>query len=122
MSLVEKPIVTTAANTNDKSPVRKVRIDDAAAFEEVQALLENDYPAVKVSAVDVDGDTILNADEGGMRVFWIYEGRGKVFLPKGYRTQEGGRGRLPDEYQPDPIDPTVADVLDRLEAGQASLS
>jgi hypothetical protein len=57
-----------------------------------------------------------------MRVFWIYRGQGEVFLPRGYRTQEGDGQRLPAEYEPDPVEPAWAESLERLRAGRSSIS
>ena len=59
---------------------------------------------LELGVLEVSGDTILRADRGGMKVHWIYRGQGEVFLPPGYRTQEGGGDPLPAEYSPDPID------------------
>jgi hypothetical protein len=102
--------------------VRKVHLDEARTFEQINDLFENDYPGMKISMIEVDGDRVLRADQGGMKVFWIYRGQGEVFLPKGYRTQEGGSEPLPAEYQPESIDPAFAELLRRLKTGISSLS
>jgi hypothetical protein len=65
---------------------------------------------------------MLSSDQGGMRVFWVYRGEGEVWLPKGYRTQEGDGKRLPDDYRPNPIDPQFADTLKRIYDGLPSLT
>jgi len=57
-----------------------------------------------------------------MRVFWIYRGKGEVFLPKGYRTQEGDGVPLPAEYKPDAIHADFADSLRLLKDRLASVS
>ncbi|MCC6489006.1 MAG: hypothetical protein IT364_16015 [Candidatus Hydrogenedentes bacterium] len=59
---------------------------------------------------------------GGMTVFWLYEGRGEVFLPAGYRTKEGDGSRLPAEYTPEAIDPALAETLAILRDGQDTLA
>jgi len=101
---------------------RNIPLSDPEQFAQVKQCLEADYPDTRVSIVEVDGDTTLRAEHGGMRVFWLYEGEGEVLLPKGYRTQEGGAEPLPDVYQADTIDPAFAEKLDRLRQGLDSLS
>jgi hypothetical protein len=100
----------------------KIDLGEPTQFAGVKAALESDYPDMKVSVVEVDGPTTLKANHGGMKVLWIYQGSGEVFLPEGYRTQEGGADPLPDAYQPDAIDPTFAETLELLERGKASLT
>jgi len=102
--------------------VRKIHLGDARRFAEVKEPLEALYPGVKISVAEVDGDTALRADHGGMKVFWLYQGQGEVLLPKGYRTQEGGAEPLPGAYKPDRIDPAFAETLDMLQRGLGSLS
>ncbi len=109
-------------STRFQSPTRKAHLSDAGPFAEIKGLLEADYPSVKFSEIEVDSDTILQADHGGMKVFWLYQGEGEVFLPKDYRTQEGGDQRLPDTYEPDKIDPKVAELLEKIQSGIASVS
>ena len=53
-----------------------------------------------------------------MRVFWIYRGQGEVFLPRGYRTQEGDGEPLPADYKPDCVDPAFADALRLLKTAR----
>jgi hypothetical protein len=114
--------VSAGHGTNPESPVRKVHLDDAREFSEVHERFMHDYPGMKLGVTDVDGDSVLRADHGGMKVHWIYRGRGEVFLPTGYRTQEGGSEPLPAEYEPDQIDPTFADTLRVLHDGLSSVS
>ncbi len=102
--------------------MRRVPLSDPQGFAEVQGLLEGAYPKVRIGVVEVDGDTTLRADHGGMRVFWLFQGRGELFLPKGYRTQEGGAEPLPAVYQSDQIAPAFAETLQLLKRGVASLS
>jgi len=106
----------------ETSPVRKVHLGDRQPFAEVKELLESDYAELNVSVVEVDGETALRADHGGMKVFWVYQGRGDVLLPKGYRTQEGGADPLPGAYEPEKIDATFAETLDLLQRGIGSLT
>jgi hypothetical protein len=57
-----------------------------------------------------------------MRVFWVYQGQGEIFLPSGYRTQEGDGQPLPETYRPDRLDPEFAETLRVLRSGLASLA
>ena len=100
----------------------RICLDNAREFAEVSELFEHDYPGMKLDVKDVDGDGVLRADRGGMKVHWIYGGQGEVLLPAGYRTQEGGSEPLPAEYKPDPIDPSFADKLRLLQSGLSSVS
>ncbi len=102
--------------------VRVVHMDDEERFGEMRAFFEDDNPGLRLTRVDVDGPCELRSEHGGMRVFWIYRGQGEVFLPQGYRTQEGDGQGLPAEYQPDPLDPAFAGTLQRLRAGRSSVS
>ena len=63
----------------------------------------------------------LVSPTGGMTVFWLYEGRGEVFLPAGYRTKEGDGSRLPAEYAPEAMDTELAETLALLRDGRHTL-
>lgn len=102
--------------------VRVLRVDDDRQFGEIREFFEQNHPGLRLSVVRIDGDCALRSEYGGMRVFWIWRGEGEVFLPRGYRTQEGDGRPLPDEYRPDPLDPTFVETLQRLKAGLATLS
>jgi len=98
------------------------RLDDWREFGRLREFFENDNPGLKLDLVSVDGEAILNAAHGGMRVFWLYRGEGEVFVPKGYRTQEGDGQPLPDCYQPNPVAPAFAAVLGELSRGLDTIS
>ena len=98
------------------------QLDDAPDFARFRDFFERDNAGLKIDVADVDGEAVLHAAFGGMRVFWIYRGAGQVFVPQGYRTQEGDGRRLPAEYLPDPIDGAFAEKLAQLRQGLASLS
>jgi hypothetical protein len=98
------------------------RLEDARQFARVKATLEADHPGLILTVVMVEGDGVLRSEHGGMRVFWLYRGGGEVSLPKGYRTQEGDGGRLPDIYQPDKIDPGFADTIQLLKSRLAAVA
>ena len=102
--------------------IRVVRVDDEKPFAEMRAIFENDHPGLKLTVVNVDGQTVLRPEHGGMRVFWIYRGQGEVFLPKGYRTQEGDGQPLPADYRPDTLDPAFLEVLRRIKGGLSSVA
>ncbi|NLF07010.1 MAG: hypothetical protein GX594_03390 [Pirellulaceae bacterium] len=104
------------------SPVRLARLDDRRQFDGVRGTVEAANPGLRLSLVKIDGPTELRADHGGMRVFWLYRGEGEVFVPKGYRTQEGDGAPLPDVYTPDKPDPAFADAIRLLSERQATVS
>lgn len=97
------------------------RLDDPKDLAGVQAAFRRDCPSLHLSTVHVDGPTTLRAEYGGMRVFWVYRGQGEVWLPRGYRTQEGDGAPLPPEYQPDPAAPELVERLEVLKQGMASV-
>jgi hypothetical protein len=92
------------------------RLDDQREFASVKARLEADHPGLRLTVVKVEGEGVLRSEHGGMRVFWLYRGEGEVFLPKGYRTQEGDGGRLPEVYLPDSINPAFGDTIQLLKS------
>lgn len=110
------------ADPHKRSPVRKVPLGDRNRFKEVKELLEAAYPKISVGVLEVDGKATLHADHGGMKVFWIYQGRGEVCLPEGYRTQEGGAEQLPQSYVPDKIDPDFDETLSLIEREMSTLT
>jgi len=97
-------------------------MDEEQPLAELRAFFEDDNPGLRLTRVEVDGERELRAEHGGMRVFWIYRGQGEVFLPRGYRTQEGDGQPLPGFYTADAIDPAWRDALQRLQAGRESLA
>lgn len=100
----------------------RICLDDAQEFAGIKERFEHEYPTLTLGVTDVDGASLLRADHGGLKVHWIYQGHGDVFLPAGYRTQEGGSEPLPAEYRSDPIDPAFADRLRRVQAGLSTIS
>ncbi|MBI5388627.1 MAG: hypothetical protein HZA90_28530 [Verrucomicrobia bacterium] len=99
-----------------------IRLDDARQFAEMRALFQAHNPLLRLGLVHVDGQASLRTELGGMRVFWLFRGEGEVFLPRGYRTQEGDGQPLPSEYAPDPLDPVLASTLELLKSGASSIS
>ena len=102
--------------------VQLCRLDDAREFLPLREFFEHDNPGLKLDVVSVDGQAVLADGHGGMRVFWIYRGEGQVFLPRGYRTQEGDGKPLPRDYRADAIDPVFAATLGVIQQGLATLS
>jgi hypothetical protein len=96
-------------------------IDNSEQFHQFGECLENEFSFLRVSKIDVQDETVLESD--GMRIFCLYRGNGEVFLPKGYRTQEGDGDLLPvDLYQPDPIDPKFVALLQLIQEKRSTLS
>lgn len=56
------------------------------------------------------------ATPGAVRYCWLFAGCGEVWLPAGYRTQEGDGARLPAAYHPDLLEPEARDALATLRA------
>lgn len=98
------------------------RLDESQGFTRLCEFFEADNPGLRLSVVSVDGDANLRSAHGGMRVFWLWRGSGEVFLPRGYRTQEGDGQLLPDVYRPDAIAPAFAAALNVVKQGLATLS
>ncbi len=65
-------------------------------------------------------EALLTPTPGAVRYCWLFDGRGEVWLPAGYRTQEGDGARLPAAYRPDPLAPEVRDALATLHAALAA--
>lgn len=102
--------------------VRIAHLDDGKQFAEMRTLFEREHEGLRLSLARIDGEGILRSQHGGMRVFWIYRGEGEVFLPGGYHTKEGDGQPLPGDYQPDKIDPVLADKLALIRSGLSSIS
>ena len=89
----------------------------------IKSRMERDYPFLRISRVEVQGETLLETERGGQRFFCLFQGQGEVFLPAGYRTQEGDGVALPTEdYRPDPVDPDFKGILEKIAAGRDTLS
>lgn len=90
---------------------QKAPVGENPQFHEIKSQLEQAYPELVISHTEITGEATLQSEHGGMRVFWIFEGNGEVFLPQGYRTQEGDGAPLPAEYQPNSADPEFLKTL-----------
>jgi hypothetical protein len=102
--------------------VRVVHMDDEKPFAAMREFFESDNPDLRLSRIDVDGSCELSSTHGGMRVVWIFRGQGEVFVPAGFRTQEGDGQSLPAEYEPEPLDAAWAELLGQLQASRAEIS
>ena len=102
--------------------IRICQLNDARHFAELAEFFHHDNPRLRLTLVDVQGAASLRAEHGGMRVFWLFRGTGEVFLPRGYRTQEGDGTALPHEYVADPLEPSFAATLRLIEERMTSLS
>lgn len=90
-------------------------LDDPNSLEPVFRELEDGNPGFTMGVGTVDSDeVILTSGRGGVRHLWIERGEGRVYLPEGYRTQEGDGARLPDEYRTAAVDPDVLATLHTL--------
>ncbi len=96
-------------------------VEEEKTLQTIAAAIQAERPYLRLSRVEVRGQTDLASQQGGMRVFWIYRGQGEVFLPTGYRTQEGDGRPLPEPYQPDPLDSAFADLLQTARNGLPKL-
>lgn len=104
-------------------PIRTCRLDDARQFAALHEFFTHDNPGLALDRLTVDGPAALRSAHGGMRVCWIYGGAGEVFIPRGYRTQEGDGQRLPaDLYRPDPPDRSFQATLALVRARIDSVS
>ncbi len=98
------------------------QLDDRKQFAKIKTFFEGENPGLRLTVAKVDGETSLRSEHGGMRVFWLYRGQGTIFLPKGYRTQEGDGQPLPKEYKPDGLGPLFAQTLEVLKKGLSSVA
>lgn len=103
--------------------VRVMKMADEKAVELFAAEFQADHPALRFGRFAMrGGETVLQPSHGGMKIYWLYEGNGEVYLPAGYRTKEGDGGALPVEYEPETISPELTEVLTVLEQGRASVA
>jgi len=106
-----------------KTPSFVLDFNDDADVPIIKNRMEQDYPFLRISRVEIQGETLLKTECGGQRFFCLSHGQGEAFLPAGYRTQEGDGVVLPSEdYQPDTIDPDFKALLEKIAAGQDSIS
>ncbi len=102
---------------------QKAPVGDNPGFREIKQSLEAAYPALTLDHATIHGaETELRAAHGGMRVFWIFDGTGEVFLPAGYRTLEGDGAPLPADYQPEPADPAFLETLAFIDARRGTFT
>ncbi len=98
------------------------RVDDPPSWlAAVQSFREwNPGYTLGQGAVGDTAEALLTATPGAVRYCWLFDGRGEVWLPAGYRTQEGDGARLPSAYRPDPLAPEARDALTTLRAALAT--
>ncbi len=95
--------------------VRVMRMGDDDAIRSFARHFKRDHPSLEFDRFVLrDGETILQSARGGMRIFWLYEGAGEVFLPAGFRTKEGDGGALPSAYEPQPMPAGLLELLTTL--------
>lgn len=102
-------------------PVVCARATDAAAVERLSAAVQRANPGYTVGSERWDGDVTLVPGRGAARYTWLATGSAEVYLPAGYRTQEGDGGALPETYAVDPVSEAavvhLAELRRALEAG-----
>lgn len=101
--------------------VRVSSVLDGVAFDALAQFVRERHGHLQFGRTQVDGQSVLTSEHGGLKIFWAYAGEGEVYLPAGHRTKEGDGEPLPAEYTPDPIDHTFADALDCLKGSFAAL-
>lgn len=97
-------------------------IEDASAFERLSATLTERHPHLRFGRCEVNGEELLRSEWGGVRILWLYRGRGEVFLAEGHHTHEGDGAPLPEVYAPDTADEALLDALDIIETGRPTLT
>ncbi len=91
-------------------------LTEGNAFASFCREFENAHPLLRFGHLEVrDTETELRSDLGGMKVLWVHEGEGEVFLPRGFRSKEGDGHPLPPEYAPEPIEPEFDEALTLIE-------
>lgn len=104
------------------SNVRVMHMADGAAVESFARDFAQDHLSLRFGLCDVrDREAVLRPDHGGMKIYWLYDGEGEIFLPTGFRTKEGDGGSLPPEYAPEPMAPELADVLAIVKEGRGTV-
>ncbi|MDR0336703.1 MAG: hypothetical protein LBI18_06390 [Planctomycetaceae bacterium] len=104
-----------------KTAISVFDIENTERFQQFRQCLENEFSFLRVSKIDIQGETVLESE--GMKIFCLYCGQGEVFLPQGYRTQEGDGTSLPvDLYQPDPIDTKFVSLLQAIHEKRSTFS
>ena len=93
------------------------------SFGKLRFYFERAFSFLHISHVHVSGETILKSSCNGVRIFFLYRGKGAVHLPAGYRTKEGDGMPLPtDLYRSDPSDENFVRLLMKIEDGLANVS
>jgi hypothetical protein len=90
-----------SAASNQKPYYAVAHIDDPPSLAGFARLFEEGNPGYRLGCRAQHGEAPWQA-AAGSRVAWIQDGRGEVFVPKGYRTKEGDGAPLPPEYRPEP--------------------
>lgn len=88
--------------------------DDARAVAHLCAAVEQHNPGYTLGTLRCDGDLTLAPAPGTVRYAWLAAGAGEVFLPAGYRTQEGDGQPLQELYHADGLPPSDALALEAL--------
>lgn len=102
------------------APVIAAAHDDRRAADRLAAAVAAACPGYGVSAGAWEGEREVSVAGGsggsGARYLWPVDGRAEVFLPAGYRTQEGDGAPLPTAYAAEPLPPAARDGVETLRA------
>lgn len=99
-------------------PVIVAHVDDPSSWTTVQQefAVRNSGYALGQGTVASEIETVLDIAEGRARYCWLFAGDGEVWLPSGYRTQEGDGNSLPVQYRPDPLGRVTQEALAAVRA------
>jgi len=86
-------------------------IDRPRDLSKLFEVFEELNPEFRMGYVEIKREVTLRPDFDGVRYMWIIQGKGEVYLPKGYRTKEGDGERLPDFYVPDKLPSDVKEAM-----------
>lgn len=101
------------------SEIRVMRMADEDAVRSFARDFKLEHPSLEFGHfVTRDSETTLQSTHGGMKIYWLYEGEGEVYLPAGFRTKEGDGGALPSAYEPEPMPNGLEELLTILREGR----
>lgn len=101
--------------------VQLCHMDDVEGFQAIREAFQNLHRDMTLSRIEVNGETTLQCEHGGTRIFWVYRGEGEVLLEAGTRTKEGDGQPLPEVYAAEPMPDGLLSCLGRLDVGVGTL-
>ncbi len=98
--------------------VRACHMDDTESFNALCKDFSKKGAKGRFDRLDVRGEEVSFESEPGVtKLFWIYSGKGEVFLPRGFRAKEGDGHHLPNEYESMPMSPHLRERIEILSEG-----